>query len=319
MENQGALVDLFDERPSNSFFTKAILRIKKELYTVKINEYFKAIIEKIKDYKYDYFLLIKGEATPAFFLEFIKSNNPGIKFIFYTYDSFNNNSNGFGILKYFDYKYTFDSKDAVKYKMKFRPLFFAPDYGLLNQIDKKFDYDLAFIGTAHSDRYMICESARNWCEKNNFTMFTYYFSPSKTLFKFKKLTEKDFRTFDPAKISFRSLKHKEIVDIYKKSKVILDITHKGQNGLTMRTFETLGAGRKLITTNPEIKTYPFYDPQNIWVIERGNVQFDKKFFETDFKEINDQLRQTMSLEGWVNEIFTMKNPGYWDTVLEHKI
>ena len=33
LEKMGASVTLFDERPSNSFFSKAIIRIKKEMYS----------------------------------------------------------------------------------------------------------------------------------------------------------------------------------------------------------------------------------------------------------------------------------------------
>ncbi|KMQ62310.1 hypothetical protein ACM40_08395 [Chryseobacterium sp. BLS98] len=316
LEDMGATVDLFDERPSNSFFSKAIIRIKKEMYSVKINQYFNEIIEKIKDTKYDYFLLIKGEATPKFFLDFLKENNPGIKFIFYTYDSFKNNSNGLEILNYFDDKFTFDSQDAVQYQISFRPLFFAQDYGDLNGSNKNFQNDLAFIGTAHSDRYSISEKAKSWCGGHQLKMFTFYYSPSKLLFKYRKATDKNFRDFDYNKISFNSLSHHEIVDIYKNTKVILDINHPGQDGLTMRTFETLGAGRKLITTNPKIKKYPFYDSQNISIIEREAIKFDESFFRSDFKEMNSEIRESMSLKGWINEVFGLSSIKHWEQVLK---
>ncbi|MGG5208552.1 hypothetical protein ACQWU4_06355 [Chryseobacterium sp. MIQD13] len=316
LEEMGASVALFDERPSNSFFSKAIIRIKKEMYSVKINQYFNEIIEKIKDKKYDYFLLIKGEATPKFFLDFLKENNPGIKFIFYTYDSFKNNSNGLDILNYFEAKFTFDSQDAVQYQMSFRPLFFAQDYGNLYGKNKEFQNDLAFIGTAHSDRYSISEKAKSWCNGHQLKMFTFYYSPSKLLFKYKKATDRNFKNFDYNKISFNSLSHHEIVDVYKNTKVILDINHPGQDGLTMRTFETLGAGRKLITTNPKIKKYPFYDSQNVYIIEREAIKFDENFFRSDFKEMNSEIRESMSLKGWVNEVFGLSSIKHWEQVLK---
>lgn len=315
LETMGAHVDLFDERPSNSFFSKAIIRIKKEMYVVQINQHFKTIIEKIKSKRYDYFLLIKGEATPTFFLDFLKSNNPGIKLIFYTYDSFKNNSNGLAILNYFDEKFTFDSEDALKYKMSFRPLFFAQDYGSLSGNNSDFENDLAFIGTAHSDRYRISEKANIWCKQYQLKMFTFYFSPSKILFKLKKVFDKDFKKFDYKKISFQSLSHEEIIGIYRQSKVILDINHPGQNGLTMRTFEALGAGRKLITTNAKVKSYPFYNPQNIYIIERGDIKFDEQFFKTEFKQMDVEIRESMSLKGWVSEIFGKASVSHWISIV----
>lgn len=317
LETMGAHVDLYDERPSNSFFSKAIIRIKKEMYSVKINQYFREIIEKIKDNQYDYFLLIKGEATPKFFLDFLKNNNPNIQFIFYTYDSFKNNSNGLDILNYFDKKFTFDSDDALHYNISFRPLFFAQDYGRLNGENKEYKNDLAFIGTAHSDRYNISEKAKKWCDKHQLKMFSFYYSPSKILFKLKKMTDKEFKNFDEKRISFKSLMHQEIVDIYKNTKVILDINHPGQNGLTMRTFETLGAGRKLITTNPKVKAYPFYDSQNIHIIDRANIHFEESFFKSDFNDMSSEIRKSMSLEGWIKEIFGLSSISHWEIVLKN--
>ena len=60
LERMGASVDLFDERPSNSFFSKAIIRIKKEVYSVKINQYFKDIIEKLNPVQFNWNQKAKG-------------------------------------------------------------------------------------------------------------------------------------------------------------------------------------------------------------------------------------------------------------------
>lgn len=316
LERMGATVVLYDERPSNSFFSKAIIRLKKEVYRTKIESYYNKLISELKDKKFDYFLLIKGEALPKFFIEFLRKNNPAIKLIYYTYDSFKNNKNGLDIINLFDAKFTFDSSDAIEYKIGFRPLFFDTDYAnLYLQNINHFNYDLAFIGTAHSDRYTIAENANSWCVLNKFKMFTFYYSPSKLLFKIKKITEKSFKNFDIKKISFKSLTHQEIITIYKDSKVILDINHPGQNGLTMRTFETLGAGRKLITTNENIKKYPFYDENNILVINRTNPIYNETFFKSEFKPIEKSVYDSMSLNGWILEIFELKNVNHWDQIL----
>lgn len=300
----GAQVDLYDERPSNSFYSKAIIRFNRSLYKVNIDKHYKNIIKNIKNKRYDYFLLIKGEVVPVFFLEFLRKENPEIVFIYYTYDSFKNNPNGMSILPYFDKKFTFDREDAVKYNLSFRPLFYASEYATVNQLESnRYKYDLSFIGTAHSDRYSISQKLTDWCEKYNLKMFNFYFSPSETLFKLKKLTDKKFKNFDKQKISFKSLSHTQIIGIYKDSKAILDINHPSQNGLTMRTFETLGAGKKLVTTNVDIKSYPFYNENNIYIIDRQNPKLEKQFFEKEFKEIESTVYFSMSLKGWIKELF----------------
>lgn len=300
----GATVDLYDERPSNSFYSKAIIRLKRSLYQVNIDKHYKNIIKKVQNKKYDYFLLIKGEVVPVFFLEFLRKENPEIVFIYYTYDSFRNNPNGLSILSYFDRKFTFDREDAIKYNLSFRPLFYASEYATVKQQENKtYKYDLSFIGTAHSDRYSISQKLNDWCDSLGLKMFNFYYSPSKILFRFKKWTDKNFERFDSNKISFKSLSHNEIVTIYKKSKAILDINHPGQNGLTMRTFETLGSGRKLVTTNADISFYPFYNSSNILIIDRQDAKLDKVFFKNEFQQIDSEIYFSMSLKGWIMELF----------------
>ena len=302
--SMGANVDLYDERPSNSFYSKAIIRVKKDFLQRRINRYFQSIIDKIKGKKYDYFLLIKGESTPRFFLEFLKMDNSAIKLIYYTYDSFKNNPNGLDNLGLFDKKFTFDRADSKKYNLSFRPLFFASDYSKINKQGSIGPfYDIAFIGTAHSDRYSLSQKLDKWCTINHFKMFNFYYSPSKLLFVLNRLTDKNFKKFDREKISFHSLTHQEIINIYSKSKSILDINHPGQEGLTMRTFEALGAGCKLITTNENVKSYPFYNENNICVVERHNPKIDKEFFDKEFEQIDGELYQLMSLNGWIKELF----------------
>ncbi|WP_439287813.1 glycosyltransferase family protein [Lonepinella sp. BR2904] len=311
MENLGASVDWFDERFSNGFLTKAMLRINKQFIFVAINNYFNKIIAQIKDKQYDYFLLLKGEATPKFFLDFLRKNNPNIKFIFYTWDSFKNSKNALEIIDLFDSKFTFDAEDAKQYKLSFRPLFFSQDYENLYQKNNQFKNDVAFIGTAHSDRYTITEEVRRQCLDNNLSLYAFYYSPSKLLFRYNKLTKKDFKLFDIQKISFKSLSHQEIIEIYRSSKAILDINHPAQKGLTMRTFEALGAGRKLITTNAEILKYPFYDKNNILLINRENIHIEKAFFEIGFKAIEPKVLHSMSLAGFVEELFSITTVNYW--------
>ncbi|WKK58401.1 hypothetical protein [Sphingobacterium sp. BN32] len=316
LERLGAHVVLLDERPSNSFMSKAIIRFKKELMQTKINNYYKSLMERFKDKKFDYFLLIKGEAVPVFFIDFLKEKNPSIKLFYYTYDSFKNNPNGLKILPFFDRKFTFDSADAKTYNLLFRPLFFANDYSKVSfPEDANMEYDVAFVGTAHSDRYRISEMTKAWCEKNGLKMFTFYFSPSKLLFRFNRLTKKEFKAFDESKISFNSLSHQDIINLYEKSKAILDINHPGQNGLTMRTMEVLGSRRKLITTNPNIKQYPFYHPNNIWVLERRDIKYSKEFFSLRYEEISKEVYHAMSLTGWIEEIFGLESKAIWNQVI----
>ena len=55
LEDCGANVTYYDERPSNSNFTKGIIRLKKSLYQSRIDSYYKNILSENKNKQFDYF------------------------------------------------------------------------------------------------------------------------------------------------------------------------------------------------------------------------------------------------------------------------
>jgi hypothetical protein len=134
---------------------------------------------------------------------------------------------------------------------------------------------------------------------------------AKSVFMFKKFFDKSFKTIDKKKIRFESLNLAEILELYKKTKVILDIHHPNQKGLTMRTFEALGAGKKLITTNAEIKKYRFYNDKNILIIDRDKPMVTIEFFECDSQEMSSDILDSMSIRGWLQALFVDSKPNFW--------
>lgn len=312
LTSMGAEVIYYDERPSNSKWAKGIIRINRDFLKRKITRYYKDILKNIKDQKIDYFLLIKGEVAPKFFIKKLRTMNPNIVMIYYNFDSFANNPNAIKIISFFDRKFTFDHEDALTYDLDFRPLFFIDDYAKIYNENKHFKYDLTFIGTTHTDRYLISEQLASWCKLNHLRSYAFYFSHSRLVFLYQYLFDATFKNFSYKKLKFKSLKHNQIIELYKESKIILDINHPHQKGLTMRTFEALGAGRKLITTNAEIIKYPFYNVQNVLIIDRNDIKIDsKQFFETDFEIIDNALYKKMSIDGWLHCLFVESETSFW--------
>lgn len=310
LEELGANVFYFDERPANNNFTKGIIRLKRSFYQAKIDNYYKSILTDTKDVQFDFLFVNRGEVIPAFFLIEFRKIHPSCMFIFYTWDSFANLSHPITILDHFDRKFTFEPEDATKYKINFRPLFYLD--ALKNLEVGKLENDILFLGTAHSDRYRISIEIYNWALAHNLSMFCYYYMHGRLVYIYKRLFDKTFQQFDYKKLSFKSLNLRNIASLYKKSKVVLDINHPHQKGLTMRTFETIGARKKLITTNKEIVKYPFYTPNNVCVIDRDNIELEESFFKTSYLDIDDDIYQKLSIEGWLYNIFVDSEELFWD-------
>ncbi|RYU94353.1 lipopolysaccharide biosynthesis protein [Emticicia agri] len=310
LRSYNAEVFYFDERPSNSNFSKGIIRIKRSLYQQTIDKYYKDILQKVKNVDFDYLLAIRGEVIPGFFLEEFKLRNPKCKLIFYTWDAFANHNHALSILDYFDRKFTFDTNDANNYKIGFRPLFYIDDYKEVSYKSKNF-YDVLFIGTAHSDRYLISNQISEWCKKHGFKSYNYYYMHGRLVYWYKRIFEKGFEKVNFRQLSFKSISQPQIITLYNQSRIILDIQHPNQSGLTMRTFEAIGAKKKIITTNKEISKYSFYNENNILIIDRNDIILNPDFFKTDFQEIDEKYYLAMSIDGWINEIFFDATSNFW--------
>lgn len=311
LEELGAEVYYFDERPANNNFTKGIIRLKPSLLKKKIKKYYSSIFKKISEIKFDYLFVNRGEIVPKEFILKFKSANPNCKSIFYTWDSFKNNPNPIDIIELFDRKFTFDSEDAEQKNINFRPLFYLQDFSKIKGEGLDSNYNLLFLGTAHSDRYKLSSEINNWCLKNNLSTYCYYYMQGRFVYFFKKFFDRSFKEFDFKKLSFISLNKNQILNLYKQSNCILDIHHPWQKGLTMRTIEAIGAGKKLITTNAEIKRYSFYNPANILVIDREKIDLNLDFFRSKYQEIDQKIYERLSLEGWLNCIFFEDESDIW--------
>lgn len=310
LESFGAKVYYFDERPSNSILVKGIIRVKRKYYQKRINAYYKNILNMTSKDNFDFLFVNRGEVIPEFFLEIFKSKHKDCKLIFYTWDSIQNQSHPIKILKYFDRKFTFDHVDAINYNMDFRPLFYSDAYK--NKINKSnLKYDLVFIGTAHSDRYILSQKILKWCDANNLKTYMFYFIQSRIVFLYKYFFDKSFQYINYKNLRFKSVDTNEIIKIYLDSNVILDINHPNQKGLTMRTFEAIGLQKKLITTNKEIKKYKFYNDSNVCVIDRDNIIIDVNFFKNPYKPISDEMYNFCSLESWIDCIFFKNQSNFW--------
>ncbi len=304
LESQGAEVTYYDQRPANDFLTKVFIRLNLKLFIQKkIDNYYTKITEETITREYDYIFLVSPEAINIQTLQKIKDQNMKAKVFIYMWDSIKNKKQALSLLPLSDKFFTFDSTDIqINNKINFLPLFYVSDYAKI-RVQKDFLYDLAFIGTVHSDRYKIVKDIESFARKNNLSIYLYFYSPSRLLFWIKKIFHKDFRFIPEKDISYKALNKKDIIEIIQKTKVVIDIEHPSQNGLTMRSIEMLGAKRKLITTNSNIENYDFYDASNIQVITRHNIALDKDFFNSSFKEVDVKIYENYSLKEWISHIF----------------
>ena len=272
-ERLGGDVAFFPEKPY-SFYYRVLKQISAKFQkSIEIN-YLNSILSNVENF--DIFFLIRGEIITEIFLKTLKQKSPKAIFIMYQWDSIKNNSNYVYLLNYFDRVSTFDMVDAQRLNINYLPLFYIKKYKNLELNDDK-KYDIVFFGSYHGDRLEILKKVSKECERLGLDFKYHLFIPKLTLLKrvvFLKIKLQDLKY-----LSTKSVSINEILESYKFTKAVLDIENPGQNGLTMRTFEVLGAALKLITTNKRILNENIYDEANILLIDRNELYLDEFFLK----------------------------------------
>ena len=305
----GANVVNFNERISDKPIIKAIIRKRLHfLISPIINNYYKKILNEVENIKLDYILVINPEVINKSIFNNLCNNNKDLKTILYLWDSINNKPHFKELFSLFDNSWSFDKSDCQKNNgLKFLPLFFDSSYIKTPKNNPQLEYDLCFIGTVHSDRFAIINSLKFQAKKIGLEVYTFMYLPSKLMFFYKKLLDKGFRGIKYSDLSYKPLKEDQIIEILSKSKVVIDINHNLQTGLTSRTFETLASRKKLLTTNKTIFNYDFYDKKNIDVIDRDKPILNADFLSSEYNDAMVPLINNYSINNWVNKIFKNAN------------
>lgn len=304
LEAKGAEVDYFNDRPDNGFWTKALVRVDRRVLARKTDRYYKSIIESTGNQSYDHVLIVRGEAISRKMLRLLRQAQPKARMSLYLWDSFNFNPNARKIMNEFDQVFSFDRSDVEQYKkIHFLPLFYGRRFENSAQWQGKPVYDACFIGTIHTDRYKVLEKVVDSLEARGSNVFVFCYYPSKPLYRLRALLDPGFRRFGRKYVSFTGMKLDELVDRIAESRAVIDVPRPGQVGLTMRTIEAVGAQRKLITTNEDVKNYDLYDPSLVLLVDRQNPEISGDWLYHEAQPFKPSLRKKYTVSSWIDHIF----------------
>lgn len=306
LRSMGATVDLYDERPSNSAFCKIMLRYNVALYRSSVMKYYNKVVQENQGKQYDYVFVIKSEAINEKVFAMLRKAYPQAQFVLYLWDSVKNVPDGEAKIKLYDRVLTFDHVDAKQYGLILRPLFCRKEYEAQPEMREQYSYDAAFVGTAHSIRPRVVRQVADICRERGGKCYSYLFLPHILVYFYNKLLNRYYRGVKRSDIHFDPLPAGEVRKIYDDSRCILDVEHTEQRGLTMRTIEMVGMGKKLITTNSGILEYDFYDPSNICVIDRYDPQIPAQFWSSSYTPVPKAVLDRYTLNAFVRDIFDRK-------------
>ena len=264
-------------------------------YPIKADEenfknFCKKSLKNLPQKKFDYCLFIRGDLIPEFVIKHARSISN--KMVDFQLDGLSVSSKILDYQKYFDDIFVFDPDDVKKYPeaaLHFLPncYFGEPDFSIPSEID------LLYIGQFIEKRHQQLSSIHNYLESQQM-----HYSSYTSLYQ--------GRDFIP--LHHKILHHKisttyqENLDFVKKSKTLIDFKRDEHDGLSLRFFEAMQYGKKIITDNFSVKNYDFYHPNNIFVTNYVNLEGLVDFLQSPYQSLPSELVEKYSFKNWINTI-----------------
>lgn len=261
--------------------------------------------------KYDIFLCINGISFDPYLLRILKANNPTLRTFLYLWDT-NRFYDYFRNRKYFQHVFSFDYEDAKTEGVDYLPNYWitTPD----SQLPIK--YALSMIGSNHDGRIGIVSNIANQLKEMGMPYYMKVFvGEARELTANEKvdydiaiknnnqemiemyeakmgITHQEYTTTEMLSVS-------EVNRILLQSNCILDTDRSSQTGLTPRLIWALALGKKVITTNMNIKKMPFYNSKQIMLIDRKHPIVDKQFLSERQLFPTHPFLITLRIDNWV--------------------
>ncbi len=305
VERRGAQVDWLPDRPFDTPAMTALTRLRPGWVLPAADRLYARLLEGFAAPRYDTVLVVNGQTLSRRTLTALRSAHPHARFVLYMWDALANRAHVRDNLPLFDRVCSFDPRDAAQYGMHLRPLFYG--HGFEAAPETPMRHHISFVGTAHTDRFAVVDRLRRGLPAD-ISAYWYLYLQAPWVLRAYRWTKPGMRHARREDFHFVPLDKPTLQAVFAGSRAVLDIEHPRQVGLTMRTFETLGAGKKLVTTNAGAREYDFYSERNVCVIDRAAPRIPREFLDTPFEPLAPALRQRYSIEGWLDEVLDLPEP-----------
>lgn len=302
LESLGWQVDFVSDCPPNKLLFKLLKNLSPLATRIWCDRYYAKTIAPLANNKYDKVFMLKGEGITRRTALLLRKSFLNAAFSLYLWDSIDNLPFGREKLDVFDRVMSFDPNDAAaSAQIQLYPLFFIDSPAESESINQAQDIDLIFIGTARFDRYQFVKRIRESLSKNTSVYFR-FFVQSKIIFEIGKWLPKGYKGAMPEEFIFKPIAKADVAKLMSRARVVIDMEHANQAGLTMRTIEAIGARKKLVTTNFRVREYDFYHPSNICVVDRKSPQIPSGFIESPYDASTIEMTQKYALTNWIDRV-----------------
>jgi hypothetical protein len=238
---------------------------------------------------YDLLFVINGYCFHSCLLKHLRKISQGIKAELYlwdnsaVYDYFHN-------AKYFNRVITYDFVDAQKYGAELLPFYWIPSTEPTPVSSK---YLLSIVGSNHDGRLDICRKIYDELRPQIWGGNALYF---KVL---------DWNKPSDDIIVNKPLPVETTLQVMRESQCILDTDRESQTGTTPRLIWAIALNKKIVTTNTNITKFEFYNPEQIYIIDRNDPHVPLDFISTPLPEnFRNPAIEQLRIDRWVKNILS---------------
>ena len=94
--------------------------------------------------------------------------------------------------------------------------------------------------------------------------------------------------------------YREYMEMARHARCIVEIVRTGDPSCTLRPLEALATHRKLLTNNPSVRRYSFYNPQNIFILGEDDTTRLSEFILSPFEELPSTVVDCYDVNTWVD-------------------
>lgn len=273
---------------------KAVRRFAKARHQASLDAHHARIFEAVQGEHYDQVVFLQVHQYSLANLERLRAALPDARFTLYNWDSLKTHDYR-PHLRFFDKAATFDPLDAQALGIDYLPLFALPEYYAVAASRGEPEHDIYFVGSIHSlARFEAVKRLHAYCAAERLRLKLYLHCSPPRMAQLLRRGE-----WLPG-MTLRSIGTGGILDMMRSSVAVFDFASQQQSGLTMRVFENLAAGVKIIATNPGIANEPFYSPDRILLLDGLDFAPVKAFLHTPLRD--PRRFEEYSLSNWLQRL-----------------
>lgn len=255
----GHSVRLHDIQPRD-LMMKVLRVAAPRAWEKRLERVHRAILDAEKDKPTDLVLFIQAHQMRHSMIRKFRETFPDARFALYNWDALSNHDY-LDRAPLFDTVQTFDPGDSAEHGFLYLPLFATRRFQ--NVPDRVTDpRSVYFVGNiVNPERYRVIDRFRDYCRREKIAFEAFMACTPLVRFRMQRMGIR------ATGLSSGSIAPQAFDAMLERANAVFDFANHAQTGYTMRIFENLCAGKKIITGTARIVKEPFYSPDRILVIE----------------------------------------------------